>query len=94
MKILIDKCYLELDTLYLGSDIGDITREISLSECCNACSINKKCRSWVYNLVNQTCTIKNTFRGGYYSLSGFVSGFVKPQCKLKYILCCTKYFVN
>jgi hypothetical protein len=78
--ILIDRCYLELDTQYLGHIIEKIENEISLAECCNSCLSNRKCQSWTYNLINNTCFLLESFRMEYFSINGSVSGFTRPQC--------------
>ena len=71
---------MESNTLYLGPDLEEL-ENMTLSKCCETCSIHNQCQAWVFNLLNNTCILKSSLRNGYFTLSGYSSGFVIPKCK-------------
>ena len=66
--------------LYLGPDLEEI-QQATLSDCCTTCSEHLNCQSWVFNELNNTCTLKSSMRNGYFSLIGYSSGFKIFKCK-------------
>ncbi|RNA31945.1 hypothetical protein BpHYR1_051287 [Brachionus plicatilis] len=72
----MDRCWIELSTLYIGENLGEYIIT-SIDECCRACQLNSECQSWVYHNLDQTCQLKKSLRSTYFIANDYTSGFLK-----------------
>lgn len=74
-------CFIEININYLSeSPEDDLLSFVTQTKerCCLSCNRLERCRSWSYEIISQTCTLKEGYRANPTIEHNYVSGF-KPS---------------